>query len=203
MKLINVPCLDQTQSWPTGCESAAAVMLLQALGAKITMERWVQDFLECRDFAQQNGQLIGPDPRKYFAGSPADPDGMGCWSGALARFFNKAFAALQMPYRAQAADGAAPEVLAQSLANGIPVPYWATIDARPAIPGPDWILEDSGEVFHWRSNEHCMLLVGMDETHYYFNDPLHAAACPARWPKALAEQRHAEQHNMTVLVKPL
>lgn len=203
MNRITVPCIDQTQSWPTGCESAAAVMLLHALGAPITMERWVSEFLECRPFSQQNGRTIGPDPRKVFAGDPADPDGMGCWSGALARFLNKAFTVLEIPYRAEAADGASPEALAKSLAAGIPVPYWATIDAKPAIPGPDWILEDSGEIFHWRSNEHCMLLVDMDEENYWFNDPLHAACSPTPWPRALAEQRHAEQGNMTVLVKPL
>lgn len=203
MSIIKIPCIDQTRHWPTGCESATAVMLLQALGVPMTMERWVQDFLECRNFTKSAGQLIGPDPRKFFAGDPADPDGMGCWSGALARFLNKAFTVLEIPYQAEAADGAPPKMLRESLQNGIPAAYWATIDAKPAIPGPDWLLEDSGEVFHWRSNEHCMLLVGMDEENYWFNDPLHAACSPAPWPKALAEQRHAEQRNMTVLVKPV
>ena len=152
MNLIQTPCIDQTKNWPTGCESATAVMLLNALGLPMTMQRWVDEFLECRDFSQQNGTLVGPDPRKCFAGRPDDPEGMGCWSGALAVFLNKAFAALGAPYRAEAADRADAETLAASLAAGIPVAYWATIDARPAIPGPDWLLEDTGEVFHWRSN---------------------------------------------------
>ncbi len=202
MNLIQTPCIDQTKIWPTGCESATAVMLLNALGLPMTMQRWVDEFLECRDFSQQNGTLVGPDPRKCFAGRPDDPEGMGCWSGALAVFLNKAFAALGAPYRAEAADHADAETLAASLAAGIPVAYWATIDARPAIPGPDWLLEDTGEVFHWRSNEHCMLLVGMDSEHYWFNDPLHAENAPSAWPRPLAEGRHAEQGCMAVLVKP-
>lgn len=201
--LIRVPCIDQTVRWPTGCESASAVMLLQALGLPMTMEQWVGSFLECRSFSQQNGQLTGPDPRLFFAGDPADPNGMGCWSGALTRFLNKAFSALGAPYKARQADGAAPELLQKSLAAGIPVAYWATIDARPAVPGPSWLLQDTGQDFLWQSNEHCMLLVGMDADHCWFNDPLHADISPVSWPRSLAEQRHREQQSMAVIAEPL
>ena len=39
---------------------------------------------------------------------------------------------------------------------------WACINMREPITGPQWKLKDSGEVFTWISNEHCMLLVGYD-----------------------------------------
>ena len=37
----------------------------------------------------------------------------------------------------------------------------------------------------WKLNEHCLLLVGYDDQHYWFNDPWHNHGL-CRQPKALA-----------------
>lgn len=63
------------------------------------------------------------------------------------------------------------ELLEKYIDQGMPVVFWACINMRKEIPGPEWKLLDSGEFFCWISNEHCMLLVGYDEKKYYFNDP--------------------------------
>ena len=45
-KLIKVPYIDQTKEWSTGCESVSAVMLLQYLGADISVKQFVEQYLE-------------------------------------------------------------------------------------------------------------------------------------------------------------
>ena len=82
----------------------------------------------------------------------------------------------------------------------MPVVFWACIDMKKEIIGPQWKLLDSGELFTWRSNEHCMLLVGYDEEGYYFNDP-HENHGLIRYPKALVEERHKAQYEMACGMK--
>ena len=91
-------------------------------------------------------------------------------------------------------------LLRDHIDNDMPVIFWATIDLKETYSGPEWILKDSGESFLWRSNEHCMLLVGYDEENYYFNDPWHDHGTIG-YEKKLVEKRHREQYRMAVSLK--
>lgn len=89
------------------------------------------------------------------------------------------------------------ELLERYIDKGMPVIYWACIDMREPIIGPEWKLIDTGETFTWISNEHCMLLVGYDDKGYYFNDPYESNGV-IRYPKQLVEERHQAQYGMAV-----
>ena len=54
-KIISVPYIDQTEQYPTGCESISAVMMLQYLGYDITPEQFIDCFLYKRDFEFHDG----------------------------------------------------------------------------------------------------------------------------------------------------
>ena len=54
-KLIKVPYIDQTKEWPTGCESVSAVMLLQYLGMDISVEQFVDFYLEKTPLFEKDG----------------------------------------------------------------------------------------------------------------------------------------------------
>ena len=62
-KVIEVPYIDQSINWPTGCESVSSVMLLQALGFDISVDEFIRDHLPM----QPMGEGTGPDPDQYFA----------------------------------------------------------------------------------------------------------------------------------------
>ena len=49
-KIISAPYIDQSVKYPTGCESVSAVMLLQYLGYEITVDEFIENYLEKRDF---------------------------------------------------------------------------------------------------------------------------------------------------------
>ena len=77
MRKIQVPYIDQSIKYPTGCESVSAVMLLKYLGYEITVDEFIQNCLECREMEIRDGVLYGPDPNKFFCGSPMMKNLMG------------------------------------------------------------------------------------------------------------------------------
>ena len=160
---------------------------------------YLENYLEKRPFVAKNGQTYGPDPREYFAGSPYDTESMGCYAPVIEKTLNKVLEA-EVKWQAKDLTGVPmEELLSKYIDNDMPVIFWACIDLKEAIIGPEWIVEETGEVFTWKSNEHCMLLVGYDENYYYFNDPWHNHGMIG-YEKALVEKRHEEQYEMAVAV---
>ena len=60
--------------------------------------------------------------------------------------------------------------------------------------------EDDGNVKDEHGGGHCLLLVGYDDEHYWFNDPWHNHGVCAQ-PKALVEDCHAAQGMFAVTLK--
>ena len=83
MRKIQVPYIDQSIKYPTGCESVSAVMLLKYLGYEITVDEFIQNCLECREMEIRDGVLYGPDPNKFFCGNPYDEESYGIYARGL------------------------------------------------------------------------------------------------------------------------
>lgn len=195
MYKIQVPYIDQSVKYPTGCESVSAVMLLQYLGYEISVDEFISKYLECRDMEIREGVLYGPDPNECFCGSPYDEDSYGIYAGGLKKALDKAAGGR---YCFEDESGTPiEELLRKYIDQDMPVIFWACINMRKEIPGPEWKLLDTGERFLWTSNEHCMLLVGYDEENYYFNDPYDNNGVIG-YSKQLVEKRHAAQHSMAL-----
>ena len=204
-KIISVPYIDQTEKWPTGCESVSSVMCLQYWGFPITVDEFIERYLEKVPFETRNGELYGADPRKQFAGSPYDSDSFGCYAPVIEKALQEAAKDFTNPDQEEFIVKDLTGVPMKSIVEdyidrNVPVVFSASIDLKATIVGPDWKLLDSGEPFTWISNEHCMLLVGYDEEHYYFNDPWHNHGVIG-YEKELVEKRHAEQYEMAVVME--
>lgn len=197
-KIIQVPYIDQSLKYPTGCESVSTVMLLQYLGYDFSVDEFIADYLEMRDFEEREGQLFGADPNLYFCGSPYDKESFGCYAPVICKALEKA---IGNKYLVTNETGVSmDELIKKYIDSDLPVIFWACINMREPVVGPEWKLLDSGESFTWISNEHCMLLVGYDEEGYYFNDP-HENRGLIRYEKELVENRHKAQYSMAVGVK--
>ena len=59
---IDVPYINQSEKYPTGCESVTTVMLLHYLGYDISVDDFIKNNLKMRDFETRDGMLYGPDP---------------------------------------------------------------------------------------------------------------------------------------------
>ena len=197
-KIIQVPYIDQSEKYPTGCESVSTVMLLQHLGYDISVDKFIADYLEMKDFEEREGQLYGADPNLYFCGSPYDKDSFGCYAPVICKALTKV---IGNEYEiVNETDTSIEDLIKKYIDKDMPVIFWACINMREPIVGPQWKLLDSGETFTWISNEHCMLLVGYDEEGYYFNDP-HENRGLIRYEKELVENRHKAQYSMAVGVR--
>ena len=194
-KIIQVSYIDQSVKYPTGCESVSTVMLLQYLGYDISVDEFIADYLEMKAFEEREGQLFGADPNLYFCGSPYDKDSFGCYAPVICKALEKA---IGDKYETRnETNTSVDELIRKYIDADMPVIFWACINMREPIVGPEWKLFDSEEVFTWISNEHCMLLVGYDEEGYYFNDP-HENRGLIRYEKELVEDRHKAQYSMAV-----
>lgn len=200
--IIEAPYIDQSLRWPTGCESVSAVMLLRYLGYDITVDEFIENDLEIQDFREENGEIFGPDPRKYFCGSPYDPDAFGCYAPVIVNALSKVFAGEKKYEAADETGISEKELLEKYIDRGMPVIFWACIDMREPVTGPQWRLHDTGEWFTWISNEHCMLLVGYDDEKYYFNDP-HNGNGLTGYARNIVEKRRRAQHMQAVGVRKI
>ena len=197
-KRIEVPYLDQSGAYPTGCESVSAVMLLQYLGYDISVDTFIEQYLEKEDFEEREGVWYGPDPRTHFCGSPYDEDSFGCYAPVICKALEKI---LGDAYEVSDRTGTEIDILIREyIDREMPVVFWACINMREPITGPQWKLKETGETFTWISNEHCMLLVGYDEEGYYFNDPYDNNGV-IRYPKDVVKDRYKAQHMQAVGVK--
>lgn len=197
-KQIEVPYLDQSGAYPTGCESVSTVMLLQYLGYDISVDTFIEQYLEKEDFEERDGVWYGPDPRTHFCGSPYDEDSFGCYAPVICKALEKI---LGDAYEVSDRTGTEIDVLIREyIDREMPVIFWACINMREPITGPRWKLKETGETFTWISNEHCMLLVGYDEEGYYFNDPYDNNGV-IRYPKDVVKDRYKAQHMQAVGVK--
>jgi uncharacterized protein YvpB len=173
-------------------------MLLNYLGYPLSVDQFIENYLEMRPFETRDGVLYGADPRLAFCGSPYDEDSFGCYAPVIIRALEKI---VGDDYAVMDETGTPVETLiADYIEKGMPMIFWACIDMKEPIPGPSWKLSDTGEEFSWISNEHCMLLVGSDDEGYFFNDPYESHG-RIRYPKALTEARHAAQYSMAIGLK--
>ena len=198
MRKIQVPYIDQSIKYPTGCESVSAVMLLKYLGYEITVDEFIQNCLECREMEIRDGVLYGPDPNKFFCGSPYDEDSFGIYAKGLLKALEKA-AGKDFQFTDESGTPIQ-KLLEKYIDQGMPVVFWATLDFTPVPEERDhWLLAD-GTDFAWKCHEHCLLLVGYDEENYWFNDPWHDHGVCAQ-PKELVERCHAAQDSYAVTLR--
>lgn len=187
-KVICVPNICQYPSLPTGCESAAASMLLKYLGYEIIAEDFAKILLKKGNLYSLGGKLYGPDPNKMFIGDPFTCEGYGCYASSIASSINESNIGI---LAVKITDKSLEELSKIYIDNNIPLMIWATSGMKESKKGRSWFLE-GGEKFTWISGEHCLVLVGYNEDHYFLNDP--QSGSTVAYEKELVEKRFKELH---------
>ena len=205
-KVIEVEHIDQRKDYPTGCESVSTIMCLHYFGINITVNEFVDNYLDRGELYYKGNKLFAPHPDDKFIGSPYDEHSYGCYGHVIEKALNKLLIEKELndTYEVRnLRDVPMETIIKDYIDNDIPVIFWATMGLLPTRLTTKWFVPETGEEYQWRGNEHCLLLVGYDEEEetYIFNDPLtdHAAI---EYNKTLVEERHKEQYSMAVaLVK--
>lgn len=200
--LINVPKMSQLRVLPTGCESVSATMLLSFYGYDVSVNDFVDKYLEKKEVSEY------PDPNSAFVGSPYDNNSYGCFAPCIAKAMNKI---LKNGQTARAIKAETLEnIIEKYIKNGTPVLVWTTMNMRKTQYRKSWKIgyvdENSeykkGDNFSWPGNEHCVVLVGYNEKDYLVNDPLKEKnKILSYYDKKLFNERYREQGSQIVVIE--
>ncbi len=188
-----VPLRGQFPDFPTGCESVAAVNLMNFYGVDISVDDFIDNKLQKNsNFYFKNGKMHGPSPYEYFLGDPRSNNSWGCMAPVIENAMKKSTNMTVTSFKSKNLETLSDEYVSK----GHPVIVWVSIHMLEVSYTSSWYL-DGETVFHWPNNEHCMILIGYDDWYYYFNDPYVAAI--VRYKKDLAEDRF-EKLGMQAIV---
>lgn len=160
-KIIDAPFISQLPNYPTGCESVATVMALQYAGVNISVDTFIDKYL------YKTGVIF--DPNESFGGDPRG-SGYGCYSPVIKKALDKILTADTALYAREMKGKSLQNLCSDYIDKNIPVILWATMGMDTPKNGNRWYY--NGKLIQWIIPEHCLLLVGYDDEHYIFNDPL-------------------------------
>ncbi len=196
----NVPHIYQAESYPTGCESVAAVSLLQYYGLDITVEDFIDNHLPKTDYPYYKNEVMFADsPWDAFIGDPYSDSGYGCYSTAIVRAMHSA---VPEKYQISTLYNVPLETLFKNyVKQGHPVLIWGTIEMQEPRVGHKWTLPN-GKEFTFISPEHALLLIGADNENYYFSDSMRQDAVVS-YPKAACETAYAALHKQAIVINTI
>ncbi len=186
----NVEHICQLNKWPNGCESVSAVMALNFFGIDISVDYFIDNYLEM--------SALPFDPYETYGGNPRDGSGFGCYAPVIKSALDKALAGSD--YAADIVGSATVESLCEKyIQNNIPVIFWATQDMQKPFEGKTW--EYGGKSITWIRPEHCLLLIGHTKDSYVFCDPLKTESSTS-YPKASVETAYEGLNSQAVVIMP-
>lgn len=192
----DVPIICQYPEYPTGCESVSAVMVLNYMGEDMTAEEFIDDYLpKNAEFYMDGDKKYGPSPYEYFIGNPRTSASYGCMASVIESALEDYFGSDDRIVNAT--DSELSYLCKTYIDQDIPVLVWATMNMIETEPENTWYLSD-GTRFTWPGNEHCLVLVGYDESDYYFNDPY--SGMLVKYDRELAEERYAELGSQSLVI---
>lgn len=157
----NVPFISQVFKYPTGCESVSTVMALQYAGVDMTVENFIDNYLD-------KGSNKSFDPNVCFGGNPYSTSGYGCYSPVIKKALDRILKD-SLLYAKEEKGKSIEYLCSEYIDRDIPVIFWAT--QRMETPRKSTRIPYEGRYIQWISPMHCLLLVGYDDNHYIFNDP--------------------------------
>lgn len=160
-----VPIIGQLPELPSGCEAAAAAMLVRWAGVDVSKEEMAKSLPKGSLPVYRNGLLYGPGPDEVFIGDPFSDNGLGVYHGPVASAINRYL-------NGQVADitGIGFEDMLKVIDGGRPVVVWATMNmAKPSVCA-SWY-DYGGRKITWIAPEHAFLLVGYTDFSVIVNDP--------------------------------
>lgn len=164
-KIIQAPFISQLGKYPTGCESVTTVMALNYAGIDISVDKFIDTYLDMSG--------IPFDPNLTFGGNPRSVYSYGCYAPVIKKALDRALSGKS--YMANVLSNISLETLcSQYIDKDIPVIMWATMYMNPPYISSTWTFNE--ETIQWVAPEHCLLLVGYDDNNYIFNDPLQTQA---------------------------
>lgn len=197
--MLDVDFIDQRRKYPTGCESVSTVMALRYLGMNITVDDFIDRYLDKgKPPHMKDGIYQGCDPWEQFPGNPYRSNGWGCFAPVIMKALKKLPDYQQ--YTVKELYNESIEDLCQNyIARDIPVVFWASIDMKEPKVTTKWKDIGSEKEIEWKSPMHCLLMTGFDKNYYYFNDPMRGKN--VAYEKAKVERVYEIMGSQAIVIK--
>ncbi|MBQ2972608.1 MAG: C39 family peptidase [Ruminococcus sp.] len=174
-----VPVIKQGGELSAACETYACTMLLQSLGIDMNEYEFVNSYLNVQPiYGYSEDDWYGPDLDSAYAGDVEW--GYGINSPGMAKCMNNMLGDKGSEMTATSLKGVELDELCKDyIINDIPVMVWATTNMEEPYIKRYWTINyvdeevsdaQIGDTEQWMQNEHCMVLIGYDESNYYFAD---------------------------------
>ncbi len=201
-----VPVIEQ-EELAAGCETYACTMLLQSLGIDMDEFEFADYYLVEKPVYGYGDEVYGPDMDSAYAGEIEW--GYGVNSPAMAKFMNNMLSDKGSGLTATSLKGVELDKLCEEyIVNDIPVMVWATTNMDEPYIRKYWTVDyvdeevsdaQIGDTEQWLQNEHCMVLIGYDETNYYFADSL--ADEVSAFDKETSKDKYEKLGSQAIVVK--
>ncbi|MGN0364297.1 MAG: C39 family peptidase [Bilifractor sp.] len=149
--VLDVPEMFQNPELPTGCESVALTIALNALGCSLNKTDIAEQYLE-----------YGDNLAYQYAGDPHTDSGAGVFAAGIVNAAEKYIDDQNLEIAAFNTTGTSLADLYKVVDAGYPVVIWGTMYmSDPMMTSQTY--EYNGLSYTWYQNEHCMVLCGYDE----------------------------------------
>lgn len=189
---LDVRYISQYPELPTGCEATALTMVLSYMGFDVEKEDIAANYMEKKDYP---GDFV-----HYYVGDPFAETGLGIYAPGLCRTANNYLMAQNSDYKAVDISGNKFSKLFDYIKEGKPVMIWTTYHLERAPKKSSTYTLDDGVAYTWKSNEHCMVLIGFD-----LKEGMVTLANPAigivKYPIKLIEKRYNQFDRMAIVIE--
>lgn len=197
-RTLEVETIYQTPELPTGCEITALTMALRYAGYPVSKTAMAKDYLpKSSNWYYVGSKKYGPDFRKVFSGDPFTNSGCVCSAPAIVAAADSYLTHVNGSHRAQDLTGTEPEELYSFVLQGTPVVVWVTIEMADRTVSGGWYVAETEEYLEWSKMDHCAVLIGVDEDHVIFNDPITGRVT---YSKARFESVYEQRGNQAVIL---
>ena len=163
---LDVKYISQFPSLPNGCEITSLATVLKFYGYDEDKDALARDYLNKNEVGKANFY-------KEFVGDPGQRNSFGCYAPVIVEAANAYLDSAGSPMKAVDLTGSSFEDLLLKVREGSPVIVWgaANISNEPVL-SIEWIVD--GEYLVWKTNLHCMVLIGYDtrEKTVIVSDPM-------------------------------
>lgn len=205
-RIQNVTVIPQ-EDLKAGCETYACTMLLKILGFDVNQYTIADNYLDCHYISyDENGNMYGPDMYSGFAGTAYA--GWGVYAPPMEKCMNKYLEDQKSDLKAYFLENVPLETLCDEyVSHDVPVMVWATTDMQEPYVFNTWTVNyvdenarsKMGDSVSWYMHEHCLVLIGYDNTNYYFADS--SAGKISIFEKSLVNERYKFFGCQAIVVK--
>lgn len=197
--VLPVENIQQLPELPAGCEVTSTTIVMNYEGIK-TDKMVLETYLPKMKYPDENGRWSSPWEK--FVGDPK-LSYYGCYSPVIIETVESCLKKNNIDsFEIVDISNSSMDDLYAQIDDGHPVIVWATMFMKASYTGrSSWTLQD-GTKFNWRSNEHCLVLIGYDtkKNTVILSDPYDSKGT-VEYDADLFETRYTELYKQALIIR--